>query len=236
MTAPRGVRPATPTSGTLTYFRLFNGMLKPNDTLFNLIAATERIGSLMTMRGETQLPLDVLHAGDIGVVAKLRDTNTGHTLAAKAFKKFITRPKFSMPIYAVALHPRTQSDSAKMGEVLTGLSNADPTLHWYQDGVLKQTILEGMGGTHIDIAISRAERMGVGLDTSVPKVPYQETVTKSATAVYRHKKQTGGAGQFAGCICASSRCRRRPGTGGSSSSSSATKCSAARSWRVHRLD
>src|SRR5690606_3656694 len=110
---------------------------------------------------------------------------------------FITRPKFSMPIYAVALHPRTQSDSAKMGEVLTGLSNADPTLHWYQDGVLKQTILEGMGGTHIDLAISGAERMGVGLDTSVPKVPYQETVTKSATAVYRHKKQTGGAGQFA---------------------------------------
>lgn len=184
--------------GTLTYFRLFNGMLKPNDTLVNLDRGhEERIGSLMTMRGETQLPLDVLHAGDIGVVAKLRDTNTGHTLAAKAFKKFITRPKFSMPIYAVALHPRTQSDSAKMGEVLTGLSNADPTLHWYQDGVLKQTILEGMGGTHIDIAISRAERMGVGLDTSVPKVPYQETVTKSATAVYRHKKQTGGAGQFA---------------------------------------
>ena len=184
--------------GTLTYFRLFSGMLKPNDTLVNLDKGQEeRLGGLMTMRGETQIPLEVLHAGDIGVVAKLRDTHTGHTLASKDFKKFVTRPKFSMPIYAVALHPRTQSDSAKMGEVLTGLTNADPTLHWYQDAALKQTILEGMGGTHIDIAISRAERMGVGLDTSIPKVPYQETVTKSATAVYRHKKQTGGAGQFA---------------------------------------
>jgi len=183
--------------GTLTYFRLFSGMLKGNDTLENLDKdEEERLGSLMTMRGETQLPVDVLHAGDIGVVAKLRETHTGHTLAAKNSDKFVTRPHFSMPIYAVALHPRTQSDSAKMGEVLTGMTNSDPTLHWYQDAALKQAILEGMGGTHIDIAISRAERMGVGLDTSVPKVPYQETVTKSASAVYRHKKQTGGAGQF----------------------------------------
>ncbi len=183
--------------GTLTYFRLFSGKLKGNDTLYNLDKEQEeRLGSLMTMRGETQIPLDVLHAGDIGVVAKLRDTHTGHTLAAKGFNKFVTRPRFSMPVYAVALHPRTQSDSAKMGEVLTGMTNSDPTLHWYQDAALKQAILEGMGGTHIDIAISRAERMGVGLDTTVPKVPYQETVTKTASAVYRHKKQTGGAGQF----------------------------------------
>lgn len=183
--------------GTLTYFRLFNGSVKGNDTLFNVdMGHEERLGNVMIMRGDTQIPVEALHTGDIGVVAKLRDTRTGHTLASKDFKKFVKRPFFSMPVYAVALHPRTQSDSTKMGEVLTGLSNADPTLHWYQDGTLKQTILEGSGGTHIDVAIKRAERMGVGLDTSVPKVPYQETVTKSASAVYRHKKQTGGAGQF----------------------------------------
>ncbi len=183
--------------GTLTYFRLFSGSIKGNDTLQNLEKGhEERMGSLMTVRGDTQISLDMLHAGDIGVVAKLRDTQTGNTLA-KGFKKLVVRPHFSMPVYAVALHPRTQSDSAKMGEVLTGLANADPTLHWYQDAALKQTILEGMGGTHIDIAISRSARMGVGLDTSIPKVPYQETVTRGASAVYRHKKQTGGAGQFA---------------------------------------
>jgi elongation factor G len=184
--------------GTLTYFRLFSGRLKGNDTLQNLdMDQEERLGNLMTMRGETQLPVDVLHAGDLGVVAKLRATYTGHTLAVKGFTKFVTRPTFPMPVYAVALHPRTQSDSAKMGEVLTGLSNADPTLQWRQDPSIKQTILEGMGGVHIDVAIKRAERLGVGLDTSVPKVPYKETVTKTASAVYRHKKQTGGAGQFA---------------------------------------
>jgi elongation factor G len=184
--------------GTLSFFRLFSGRLKGNDTLQNLdMDQEERLGNLITMRGETQLPVDVLHAGDLGVVAKLRATYTGHTLAVKGFTKFVTRPAFPMPVYAVALHPRTQSDSAKMGEVLTGLTNADPTLQWRQDPSIKQTILEGMGGVHIDVAIKRAERMGVGLDTSLPKVPYKETVTKTSSAVYRHKKQTGGAGQFA---------------------------------------
>ncbi len=184
--------------GTLSYFRIFRGQVKANDTLRNLDGDhDERFGSLMTMYGANQWPLDVLHAGDIGVVAKLRATHTGHTLVGKGESRFVVRPKFGMPIYAVRLHPRTQSDSAKLNEVLTGLTNADPTLNWYQDAALHQTILEGMGGTHIDVAIKRAERMGVGIDADLPKVPYLETVTKTATAVYRHKKQTGGAGQFA---------------------------------------
>jgi len=183
--------------GTLTYFRLFSGTIKPNDTLRNLNAGhEERMGSLMTVRGDTQFPLEVLHAGDIGVVAKLRGTYTGHTLASKGFDKLVVRPRFSMPVYAVALHPRTQSDSAKMGGVLSDITRTDPTLHWRQDPAIKQTILEGMGSTHIDVAIKRAERMGVGLDTSTPRVPYQETITRQASASYRHKKQTGGAGQF----------------------------------------
>ncbi len=184
--------------GTLSYFRLFSGVIKSNDALQNVGRGhEERMGSLMTMHGSNQFALDVIHAGDIGVVAKLRETSTGDTLASKGFDKTVVRPKFSMPLYAVALHPRTQSDSAKMNEVLSGLTNADPTLQWRFDSAIKQTVLEGMGGTHIDVAIKRAGRMGVALDTSVPKVPYQETVTKSATSVYRHKKQTGGAGQFA---------------------------------------
>ncbi len=183
--------------GTLTYFRLFSGTVKANDNLRNLTNdQEERMGSLMTIRGDSQIPLEAVHAGDIGVVAKLRGTYTGDTLASKGFGKIVTRPKFSMPIFAVALHPRTQSDSAKMGTVLSDLSHADPTLHWRQDPTIKQTILEGMGNTHIEVAIKRADRMGVGLDTSIPKVPYQETITRKAEAMYRHKKQTGGAGQF----------------------------------------
>lgn len=184
--------------GTLTYFRVLNGTIKGNDTLRNLDGDhDERLGSLLTMQGENQDQIEQVHAGDIGVVAKLRATSTGQTLTTKNNTQFVVRPKFSMPIYAVALRPRTQSDSAKMGEILTGMTNADPTLNWYQDAVLRQTILEGMGGTHIDVAIRRADAMGVGLDTAVPRVPYQETITKTAEAEYTHKKQTGGAGQYA---------------------------------------
>jgi elongation factor G len=184
--------------GTLTYFRLFSGTLESGATLINPQAdEEERFGGLMTIRGEEQLPVEKVHAGDIAVVAKLAHTHTGHTLYEKGVDKQVVPPQFSMPIYAVALHPQTQSDSAKMGEVLGHLTNSDPTLRWRFDSAVKQTILEGMGGTHINVAIKRAERLGVSLDTSVPKVPYQETVTKEATAVYRHKKQTGGAGQFA---------------------------------------
>jgi elongation factor G len=84
-----------------------------------------------------------------------------------------------------------------MGSILTNLSEADPTLRWRQDSSTKQTILEGMGEAHVNLAISRAERLGVGIDTAMPRVPYKETVTKTAETTYRHKKQTGGAGQFA---------------------------------------
>jgi elongation factor G len=182
--------------GTLTFFRLFSGSLKPNDNLKNVNARSEeRMGSLMTVRGNAQIPVEVIHAGDIGVVAKLRGTHTGHTLA-KGTDKMVVQPKFAMPIYAVALHPRTQGDSAKMGTVLSELTHNDPTLHWRQDPAIRQTVMEGMGATHIDVAIKRAERMGVGLDTTVPKVPYQETITRKAEGMHRHKKQTGGAGQF----------------------------------------
>ncbi len=182
--------------GTLTFFRLFSGSLKPNDNLRNLNSSTdERMGSLMTMRGETQFPLEVLHAGDLGVVAKLRSTGTGNTLA-RNFDKAVVPPQFARPIFAVALHPRTQSDGAKMGTVLSDICRNDPTLHWRMDPSIKQTILEGMGSTHIDVAIKRAERMGVGIDTTIPKVPYQETITRAAEGMHRHKKQTGGAGQF----------------------------------------
>ena len=106
-------------------------------------------------------------------------------------------PEFPAPLFQVAVLPRTQADSAKMGTILTGLSETDPTLRWRQDPHIKQTILEGMGDMHVAVAISRAEKLGVGLDTVVPKVPYKEAITQNGSAMYRHKKQTGGAAQFA---------------------------------------
>jgi elongation factor G len=183
--------------GTLNYFRVFSGSLKSGNTYFNADRNhEERFGQLLIMRGKEQIPVNVLHAGDIGAVAKLSVTQTGDTISTKEKPIKLRKPTYPAPIYAVALEPKTQQDGTKMGSVLTQLVQADPTLHWRQDAETKQTVLEGMGDIHISIAISRAERLGVGLNTSLPKVPYRETITKKAEAQYRHKKQSGGAGQF----------------------------------------
>jgi elongation factor G len=184
--------------GTLSYFRIFSGSLDPNAAVYNPnTEQEERLVQLMTVRGKEHINVDAFHAGDIGVVAKLKNTRTGDTLTTKNYGRFVLGPRFLAPVYSVALHPRTQSDSAKLTDVLKTLTDADRTLQWYSDPATRQTVLSGMGSVQIDIAMKRAERLGCGIDTTIPKVPYQETIKKTATAVYRHKKQTGGAGQFA---------------------------------------
>jgi elongation factor G len=184
--------------GTLNYFRVFSGSVSSDGRYYNATRQVEeRFNSLMILRGKEQMPIAKLHAGDIGVVAKLNNTKTGDTFSAKDKPFRVNVPTFPAPLYTVAVIPRTQADSAKMGTVLSSLSDADPTLRWRQDGDTKQTVLEGMGEVHVNVAISRAEKLGVGLDTDMPRVPYKETVTKKAETTYRHKKQTGGAGQFA---------------------------------------
>lgn len=184
--------------GIQTYFRIFSGMVKANDTVWNPnTQQEERLTQLLVVRGKEQFPVPELHAGDIGVVSKMKATSTGHTLTSRQFGRFIPGPKFPQPVYSVAVHPKTQADSAKIGTTLAALSAADQTLRWRQEPLTKETVLEGMGNVQIDIAIKRAERLGCNMTTTLPKVPYQETVSKTATATYRHKKQTGGAGQFA---------------------------------------
>jgi elongation factor G len=184
--------------GTLNYFRIFSGSIQTGHGYFNATRGVEeKFNSLMVMRGKEQLPVQVLHAGDIGVVAKLTNTKTGDSFSDKANPLQVTRPEFPDPLYAIAVLPKTQADSAKMGAILTSLVAADPTLRWRQDPDVKQTILEGMGEAHVNLAISRAGKLGVGMDTEMPKVPYKETVQRTHSDFYRHKKQTGGAGQFA---------------------------------------
>jgi elongation factor G len=183
--------------GTLNYFRVFSGSLKSGSTYFNADKEhEERFGQLLVMRGKEQIPVPVLHAGDMGAVTKLAVTQTGDTISSKEKPIKLHKPVYPPAIYAVALAPKTQADGTKMGSVLTQLAQADPTLHWRQDPETKQTVLEGMGDIHITIAVSRAERLGVGLNTAIPRVPYRETITRKAEAQYRHKKQSGGAGQF----------------------------------------
>ena len=184
--------------GTLNYFRIFSGSLTNESRAWNATQEVEeRFNSLMVMRGKEQITVQKLHVGDIGVVAKLTHTKTGDAFSSKENPIQVTRPDFPAPLYTVALLPRTQADSAKMGTILTSLCEADPTLRWRQDPEIKQTVLEGMGEIHIGVTLARAEKLGVGILTETPKVPYRETVTTTAEATYRHKKQTGGAGQFA---------------------------------------
>ena len=183
--------------GTLNYFRVFSGTINSDGRHTNVNSGTdERFNSLFVMRGKEQMPVKMLHAGDIGVVAKLTDTKTGDTFADADSDIRIVSPVFPAPLYMVAVTPRAQADSAKMGPTLSNLCDADPTLRWRQDSDTRQTVLEGMGQIHLDVTLKRAEALGVNIDTDMPRVPYRETITGNAESSYTHKKQTGGAGQY----------------------------------------
>lgn len=190
---------ADPYVGKLSYFRVYSGVLKSDARYYNSRAdEEERMGQVYSMRGKEQLPVGHMVAGDIGAVAKLNHTVTGDTLCEGSQPLTLPQPEFPNPLFSLAVNPQTQADSAKMGSTLSRLVDEDPTLEWHQESSTKQTILSGMGEAHLDIAVQRMEnRFGVGVETAIPKVPYRETITRTSTAQYRHKKQTGGAGQFA---------------------------------------
>jgi elongation factor G len=189
---------ADPYVGKISYFRVISGIFQSDSRAYNMPSATEeRVAGLFTPRGKEQLPVPQLVAGDLGAVAKLQATATNDTLCDKSNPLLLPRPVYPEPLYSVAVSPKTKADSAKMGPTLTRLTEEDPTLHWRFEPGTHQTILSGMGEVHIDLAVRRMEsKFGVGLSTSVPKVPYTESITRSAADFYRHKKQTGGAGQF----------------------------------------
>jgi elongation factor G len=190
---------ADPFVGKLTYLRVFSGVLSSDTRVWNQNKETEeRLGTLHVMRGKEQIPIEHLHAGDIGAVSKLAETGTGDTLGDKGQPLVVPMPEYPNALYSVAVSPKTQADSAKMGPTLTRLCEEDPTLSWHQEAGTRETLLQGLGDQHIDVAIRKAEaKFQLGLDTKTPKVPYQETITGAGHAEYRHKKQTGGAGQFA---------------------------------------
>ena len=183
--------------GTLSFFRVFSGTVKSNDSVaIPNSESEERFGQLLVLRGKEQFQVDELHAGDIGAVAKLKNAHVGDTITNNSNNKTLLAPDFPQPVYSVAVMPKTQADGTKLGPTLTALTHADQTLRWRTDGVTKETLLEGMGGIQIEIAIKRAERLGCNLETTLPRIPYQETITRVADAEYTHKKQTGGAGQY----------------------------------------
>jgi len=189
---------ADPFVGKLTYFRVYSGVMSSDSRVWNHNKnAEERVGTLHVMRGKEQIPVKQLHSGDIGTLAKLGLTVTGDTLGDRTHPIKLTPPHYPAALYSVAVHPKSQNDATKLGPTLSKLCEEDLTLHWRTDNSTKQTILEGMGDQHIDVAIRRAEtKFGTGVLTETPKVPYRESITKKGAGQYRHKKQSGGAGQF----------------------------------------
>jgi elongation factor G len=189
---------ADPFVGRMTYFRLMSGTIQADARMWNQNkGAEERMSGLHIQRGKEQLPVKTVHAGDIASVAKLTVTATGDTFCEKSHPLTIPAPNFPAALFRVAISPKTQADAAKISPTLTRLCEEDMTLTWHNERATGETILQGMGDQHIDVAIHRAQsKFQVGLVTHEPKVPYREGITRKGAAMYRHKKQTGGAGQF----------------------------------------
>ena len=182
----------------MTYLRVFSGVMNSDTRVWNHNKSVEeRLGTLHIMRGKEQIAVKTLHTGDIGTVASFGSTVTGDTLGDKTHPIHFAMPHYPAALYTVAVNPKTQSDATKMGPTLSRLCEEDLTLHWRHEHSTHQTLLEGMGDQHIDVAIRRAEsKFGTAILTETPRVPYRESITKNSDGHYRHKKQSGGAGQF----------------------------------------
>jgi len=189
---------ADPFVGKQTFFKIYSGSMGSENRIWNQsINAEERLGGIFVPKGNDTISVSVMHAGDIGVVPKLSETATGNTLCDKGHPIELPVPEYPNSLYQVSIEPKTQADSTKISPALTRLCEEDMTLSWHQEKATRQTILQGMGDQHIDVAIRRAEtKMQVGLNTALPRVPYRETITKKSEAMHRHKKQSGGSGQF----------------------------------------
>jgi elongation factor G len=185
--------------GKMSYLRVFSGMLASDSRVYDSHLESEvRIGTINVLRGKEQLPVPRLHSGDIGAVVKLGDAVTNDTLCDSGRKLIIPPIEQPNPIVSAAVHPVAQSDVAKLSQSLTRLTVEDPTLRWYTEPATRETLLSGMGNSHLDIAVKKLHsKFGVNVTTTLPKIPYRETITKTNSAEYTHKKQTGGAGQYA---------------------------------------
>ncbi len=190
---------ADPFVGKLSYFRVVSGTVSSDSHLQNANQdEDQRLGQLFVLRGKDQINAPKLSAGDIGAVAKLDETHTSDTLTDPS--RLVTLPAidFPAPLFAAAVSPRTKADLDKMGQALTRLAEEDPTISVTRDSDSGETILTGLGESHVQIALEKvARKFGVNVDFELPSVPYRETVLKTIEGVeYKHKKQTGGHGQY----------------------------------------
>lgn len=188
-----------PGVGELSLFRVFAGTVRTGDELLNSTrGGTERLGQLYVLNGHERTPVGRLCAGDLGAVVKLRHTHTGDTLCSARFQVSLPKVDYPRPNIHAALKLRSKGEEDKLALGLATLHLEDPTFHYRVDDELHQTIASGQGEIHLQVIVERlARRFGVKVTLEEPAIPYRETVRGRAESRYRHKKQTGGAGQFA---------------------------------------
>jgi len=185
--------------GELSIFRVMSGTVRSGLDLINVKSGkSERLGQIYIVNGKDKLEVAHLHAGDIGTVVKLKNTHTTDTLADSKSPVKYPKIKFPEPVLQVAIVPKSRGDEDKINSGLQTLSDEDPTITYHYDPELKQTILSGQGELHFTILLERLkQKFNVEVDQLPPRIPYRETIKKQGSSKYRHKKQSGGAGQFA---------------------------------------
>jgi len=189
---------ADPHVGQVSYFRVFRGAFNANSHVYNSVQEQgERIGQLFYVRGKEHISTDSVGTGDIGAVSKLAHSHTNDSLVADGLDIKLEQVEFPLPSYAAAVHPRSKSDLDKLGQALNRMVEEDPTLQLSRDAITGESILSGLGESHVQIALDRmSRRFGVNVDAGLPRVAYRETVSAKTNSEYKHKKQTGGAGQY----------------------------------------
>lgn len=189
---------ADPYVGKLSYFRVYSGVISSNSQVWNANKnSMERIGQLFTMMGKNQHTVSQIAAGDIGVVAKLSSTTTGDTLCAREHPVILPGIEFPKTNFSMAIQPQTKTDLDKMSTVLPKICEEDPSLQIRREADTNEFIISGVGDSHLEIVKEKIRRkFGVEVKLEPPKIPYKETITVSTKAEYKHKKQTGGHGQY----------------------------------------
>jgi elongation factor G len=188
-------------AGRINFFRVYQGVMKPDNQVLNTRAhAKERIGTLIVPQGREQDHADAFGPGDIGAVAKLKETRAGDWLAARDEPIAMPAVKLPQPVMAFAIEPKAKGDEDKVFTSLRRLQEEDPTIDLHRDPQTGDQIVAGLSQIHVEIVVDRLKsRFGAEVTLKPPRVPYQETIRKPAKAHGRHKKQTGGRGQFGDC-------------------------------------
>ena len=189
---------ADPYVGRINFFRVYSGKVQPDSQVYNSSRdINERFGQVFAMRGKNQVSMDEVVTGDIACVAKLQETVTGDTLCDRNAPIVFPKLNFPEPVISFAVDPKTKGDEEKVGSGLSRFLEEDPTFHLERRAETKQSIISGLGELHLDIIVNRLqEKFGVEVELSTPKVPYRETVKGQTKVEGKHKKQSGGRGQF----------------------------------------